>query len=538
MKNIIVKYLFFILWFLYLCSNTQAFFGEDVWLDLYKNLDTNFSSNLWDWFQTELSWTHGSIKDKLNSLIDLEAQLQGFPYTNCIKSDIAPSQLEAIHNGNTSILYSKINDTCKNSSWNIDVSTVTFIQKVLQKHYQSSFQRAQEKIEIIWDISSLGIYSDGNLDNSSFDIIDDLEKINDIIFASKFTYNWSESQNYQDIFDKINDDKKREVLQNTTDKSVINEINDWEKAYNKDSWWFFLENLLQSQQHNSNICVDPNSWDHWLDIRFLNEFELGEDSSNLELVEDLENAQNPEIFSWSQNNNTAVDLSGNYQKVNDNAMWPCDSFYCITVDFKTYNHQLLGWWDNITIEYIIDRSNQHLSKFANASLIPAKMTTNNFELWLSNLNLWDLFHMSFQIQTKPVPILSLQKGEKNPQEDKYSSNTLLEKYYKAYWLDYKRRNDLDNFTKNKEELASIIQSTDSQITQAQQRVEKLETYLAQKDDEVEILKKDISEKFSQENLWEFHNQLIEINNFTKSITEYANTLWELIQAMDKIKTNG
>ncbi|MGB2111002.1 MAG: hypothetical protein ACPHY8_03870, partial [Patescibacteria group bacterium] len=67
-------------------------------------------------------------------------------------------------------------------------------------------------------------------------------------------------------------------------------------------------------------------------------------------------------------------------------------------------------------------------------------------------------------------------------------------------------------------------STDSQITAAQQRVKQLETLLAEKDDEVEIMKKDISEKFTQENLQEFHNQLIEVNNFTKSITEYANTL--------------
>ncbi len=538
MKNIIVKYLFFILCFIHLCSNVQGFFGEEAWLDLYKNLDKNFQSNVWSSFQTELVWTDSSIKDKLNSLINLEAQLKWFPYKNCINKDIAPSEVEAVYEWNIWVLYEKISDTCKNASGNIENSTLSFIQNVIRKHYIDSFERAQQKVEIIWDISSLWIYSDGNLDNSAFDIIDDLEKVNDIIFASKFTYNGSESGGFQDYFDKINDDKKREVLQNTTDISVFKELNDWEKAFNPDNWGNFLENLLQANQHNSNICVDPSSWNHWLDISFLGDFDLWDNSANLELIQDLENAQNPEVFSWSQNNNSAVDLVWNYQKVNDNAMWPCDSFYCITVNFRTYNHQLLWWWDNITIEYLIDRSNQHLSKFANASLIPAKMTTNNFELWLSNLNLSELFHMSFQIQTKPVPILSLKKDEKKKETDKYSSNALLEKYYKAYWLDYKRRNDLDNFTKNKEELASIIQSTDSSITEAQQRINSLETTLAEKDDEVAIMKKDISEKFTQENLWEFHNQLIEINNFTKSITEYANTLWDLIKAMDKIKTNG
>jgi len=38
---------------------------------------------------------------------------------------------------------------------------------------------------------------------------------------------------------------------------------------------------------------------------------------------------------------TFIAKSGNYKKVNDNAFWPCDNFFCIIVSFKMYNHILL-----------------------------------------------------------------------------------------------------------------------------------------------------------------------------------------------------
>lgn len=539
MKNKSVFKLFFMIWLFFLCNSTQAFFGEEAWLDLYKNLNENYSSINSDAFEYELVWTYGSIKEKINSIINIQSKLQKKGLSNCMQKDLAPSHIKAIYEWNTALLYEKIWDNCKDSSWNINNDTLTFLQWIIKNYYLESYENSQEQLKVIWDISSLWIYSDGNLDNSSFDIINDIEEINKIIFSNSSTYQWEESQNYQDYFNWLFEDKKQEVAYNTTDKIVLAEITGWEIAFNnEETWWDFLQNLLESHQTNNNICIDPNSWDHWLDISFLSDFSLDDSQTNVneELFTDIIESQNN---SWSTNSwNLAKQISWNYKGVNDNSMWPCDNFFCITVDFTTYNHQLLGGWENITIEYIIDRSNQHLSKFANSSLIPAKMTTNNFELWLTNLDLSELFHMSFQIQTKPVPILSLEDWEKDPSKDKNSSNSLLEKYYKAYWLDYKRRNDITIFNSDSQELSSIIQSTDSQITDATNRIQQLETYLSEQEKEVDLMKKDISTKFTQENFSQLHNQLIEINNFTKSITQYTKDLWNLIDAMDKIKTNG
>jgi hypothetical protein len=85
------------------------------------------------------------------------------------------------------------------------------------------------------------------------------------------------------------------------------------------------------------------------------------------------------------------------------------------------------------------------------------MTTQNFELAFKNLNLADLFHMSFQIQTKPVPILSL-VDESKEGSNEFKSSTLLEKYYKAYNLDYKRRNDIVVFEDQEKEYKTLLNS--------------------------------------------------------------------------------
>lgn len=528
--------MFFIFCLFYLNTTVQAFFGEEAWLNMYKNLDKNFTKITQSNFQTQLAGTSGSFKEKINELINQQSSLSKNNYKDCIKSDLATSQLEAIVKWDLEVLYDKISDNCKNSSWVVELSTLNFIQSVISKHYFTTLKDSQDEIQTIWEISSLWIYSDWDVNNSSFDLMDDLEKINDIIFASKFQYNWVEEWNFLDYLESLNDKKKKEIIQNTKDKNVLNELTTWEKAYQEDTWWNFLENLLAGTHKNSNICVDPQSGNHWLDLSFLED--LNWDNKNSELIDDLVAVDDYISSTGAYNSNTATDISWGYQAVNDNSQWNCKNYFCVTVDFSSYNHQILWWWENITIEYLIDRSNKHLYPFTNSSLIPAKMTVNNFELWLSNIDLAEMLSMGFHFYKKPVPILSLKSQDSQESNNsKHGSNALLEKYYKAYWLDYNRRNDLFVFTKRQEELSSIIQSVDSSMSESVSRIDELSKVYEKKQLEAQIIKTDIKQQFNQKHLQEFHNQLIEINNFTKSITQYTQTLWDLIVAMDKIKTD-
>lgn len=47
---------------------------------------------------------------------------------------------------------------------------------------------AQKQAKVISEIARLGIYSDGDDDNSPFDLITDLQNINNIIFSKEIPY--------------------------------------------------------------------------------------------------------------------------------------------------------------------------------------------------------------------------------------------------------------------------------------------------------------------------------------------------------------
>ncbi|MDQ7023643.1 MAG: hypothetical protein Q9M97_09200, partial [Candidatus Gracilibacteria bacterium] len=90
-----------------------------------------------------------------------------------------------------------------------------------------------------------------------------------------------------------------------------------------------------------------------------------------------------------------------YQAINDNDFFGgCETFFCITIEYLTHDGNLLIGGTTRSIESIMERSNNHLKKFANSSLVQSKMTTNNFELGLRDLNLSDIFSMPIVIIKK------------------------------------------------------------------------------------------------------------------------------------------
>jgi hypothetical protein len=75
-----------------------------------------------------------------------------------------------------------------------------------------------------------------------------------------------------------------------------------------------------------------------------------------------------------------ITIISHYKKVNDNLMWPCNEFFCIKIEFIIRKQKLLGGGTTVSIHSILEKSNTHLNKFVNTSLIASKQTTNNFEL--------------------------------------------------------------------------------------------------------------------------------------------------------------
>lgn len=523
---------------------SHAFLEEETWLNLYNTLDEGYTELEKKNFEYELSWTDKTIKDKVNSLLKLRMDFLWEDW-DCIEGDLAPSHIEEIAKWDIKILYEKIWDKCKDEDNAITIATLWLIKKVITDHYNTSLLLASEKSSQMQKIWSVGLYSDGVTENASFDLIDDLEKIDAIIFSSKITYDWAEYENMNDSFNEKMDKKKEELEANTVDPEVIKESTWEEIAYSsEDKWWDTVSNLwdFNTEYSNQYACIDENS-DHGFNWWYLESLTQNEDNEwNIldDLIVATESSNNSNSSNSNNSNSPASknepeNITGNYKKVNDNAGWPCSDFFCIMVDFQVHQQQLLWWWNNITIEYLLDRSNKHLRKFANSSLIPAQMTTQNFELAFKNLNLADLFHMSFQIQTKPVPILSLEDESKEGSNE-FKSTTLLEKYYKAYNLDYKRRNDIVVFEDQEKEYKTLLNSWELRINAASKKDEELQVFLNKQAKQADLISQNIYKKWSYETLGDFWDQFIELNNFTVAIKDHSQTWLDIMKAMDKIPT--
>jgi hypothetical protein len=79
--------------------------------------------------------------------------------------------------------------------------------------------------------------------------------------------------------------------------------------------------------------------------------------------------------------------------------------------------------------------------------------------------------MSFQVSTKPVPILNVNKNNRKDSNE-YSSTTLIEKYYKANNLDYQRRNDINIFLEKEKQYKSILNSVNQNINTVTEKEKK------------------------------------------------------------------
>lgn len=211
-------------------------------------------------------------------------------------------------------------------------------------------------------------------------------------------------------------------------------------------------------------------------------------------------------------------------------MW---RFFCITIEFITYQHKLLAGWVTQTIDSLIWRSNQHLKKFVATSLIQANMSTNNWELWLKDLNLPDIFHVWLVVSTKPVPMLDIQNEKENKQNNEFTKDNLLENYYKSYWLEYIRKNDLDIFRQKEAELKTTLDTAELPVTKASEKIKEYNDQQIQEANEINLISQTVIEKAISNDSSEFEERLIEHNKFSSTILNYIQNIDSIIRQMNK-----
>ena len=554
----IKKITIFICFLILSVSKTGAFLSSDLWLNLYKEIDEwmyNLEKTQLDF---ELKWWDSgkTLTDNLNSYLETTF------WKWCIKPWLTSEQLDKIANTwDINTLNNSIKDDCK-ENWISNINVALYTQW-MKTFLNDAKNRANNKSNNIYEISKIWLFTDWTTDNSQFDLIVDLQEIDKIIFWEELEYNWEEWT--KDFLDKFEDDPFIDWEVSQWENNWNN--NNWWDNWNNNNWWDNWnnnwwdnneENLINNDEDNTDIstisdwnnyvCPQSNN-QSWLDPNELNDLENDLEKNNHELNFTFKttpqwhlklpdsNKINTNAWNW-WNNNFFVwtvlnpNLSWNYNIVNDNNQWKCspDSFFCITIEFITSDHKLLWYWKDKSIADVIKMSNKHLKKWANTSLMQAKMWTNNFENILRDLDFPNMFHMWMIITTKSPPILNLERTkDKLVYENSskfYKRN--LELRYKSQWLEYDRKNDLSKLMKKEKKLKNLIDNAALNPSFSKTKSQQLYTIENETNRENKIYNATQLKLINQGSLKDFYQEFVEYEKFIYALEDYTTNVFTYV----------
>lgn len=505
------KLIFLIFWFFYIFPKISFgnFLSDPTSLDLYKKIDSWYYELELKYVEKELKWwdVNGSIQEELNK----RAKANGLK--ECFSWEIAAKDVQKIYldSESTNILPELLKD-CFEEEKSIPIETLNDYFWIVSESYAQNTKKAQTKVDNIYKIGRIWMYSDGIEENSPFDLVLDLEEINSIIFEESIPY---DGVNNFDLWKSVDG-----ILSWLSPEEAF-----WFSRYDRYKNTENGENTSPKKPpipHEELICIDDQN-NSWLNDDIFREI-IGQNGTGSTHATGSEN-----------NTLSGSNIVWNYKKVNDNSVWPCNNFFCIMIDFVIYNHNLLWWWTNLSIEGLFKRSNTHLKRFSSTSLIQSKMTTNHFELGLKDLNLPDIFHVGVQVSYKPVPLLNVDKKETNKDDDEFKYKNLFTKYYANLGLDFERANDINLFSKKEMEIRSGIESQEHAVTEFEERFNNFYSHAEEiKKQNSYISRTIVDKKVINEDIEWFYHKYIELESFTRALMEY--TFWAkwIITEMNKI----
>lgn len=527
-----------------------------------------FTNNLAFWYIFENQWSnfYSEIDESINNLeanmLTIQAdnfwwnreEINKIASMDCLVTDLSETQLTNIlYNWILTDIIDNLSDSCA-ENWNVSKGVLNTYLNAIGQYYNKAESISKTKTLQLYDIANMWVYSDWIDSNSPFDLIQDLKEIDSIVFMEETElYKWNnDSGLLWEISDYLDDvpwkikDNIADVVNGDEEDIISNQNNSNTSNNNQEENFIQIPEIPQDNSvktislSNSYICSEENQ-DNWLNVNALG-FLLSDISENEGETNNNSNSNYPDYNPNEPDEQIVSSIDDlvwiddfisdtEYSSVNDNDQFPCDQYFCIDINFLTHEAST-STVQNISIEYLLNRSNGHLKKFANSSLIQSEMTVNNFELWFSNLSLPDIFHIWFQINYKPVPILDIKDEEE--WEWIYSVDNQMNQYYDFYWLDYARSNDLSVFNK---------QAADKQITSISELLDKknvsdkinnYSNYLEEKKEKSDTLSKSINEQTRSSIMTDFSTQFSELEIFNKSMTDYVNNLNKILINMSKI----
>jgi len=475
---------------------TQAFLGDGLGLNLYKEIDAGINAYEQDTYIYEVVGEKWSIKEQINDTLEANNLWR------CIEYNISIDEFNDIASGEAEIdaLSTKIWDICKDKTWELSQSRLAEIQSHITELAQEKQAEAARKTRNVYKVARTGMYINGTTNDAPFDLIVDLQKIDEIIFSTAIEYNGEEIDH---------DWILREKLDARIANSTLSSNAGWDIT--QGGWW--------GGSGWSNQ-TPPTDWEDPLLEPIVGDVcEYPDDSSGLweeSLATIFKITPQP---SQQPRRKVSTSSSAGWSTAQTNtAWWNCDSFFCVTVDFIVYNHNLLWSGKSFSVQRVIETSTEHLRKWANTSMLQSKVTTNTFEFKTLIKDIAKIFHMDFLVTTKPAPLINDRLTGNNSALKK---NALIEHYYKSLWLEYAYRNSIENFTYKDQEIISILNCADLSATCVIWNLEEYNSYAVEQALEKEFVSDAIDQVSLYENNRIFFESFIWLDGLVKNLEDYS-----------------
>lgn len=431
----------------------EASIWEKAWNDFFKTLEKWSTTYQQKNISNELKWS----ADNLNNFLIINKAW-------CWEANSKPCftwtdfTIEEMHDITELQNVSRINSHLSEDNKTINIKQILNIQEKMSEWYlqkSKEILKKEQTLEFVW---GMWLYSDWDVQNSGYDIIDDLDKIHKIIFSQETKYNWTANNSKQDSMD-ISDwlwFSPSATYSPNEYWAVIWNGDLWNSTWNSDDT---TKNNLNSNNNNSEsknlLSSESNKCNTWwllwnLDTNLI--IDLQSQLANWENGWNISwwNADNSWEQTMQQNSNSNLTWSWNWGNWSNWSSWwkewidefPCEDFFCIKIEMTMYTQNLL-WWAKNTIEDIIDKHFKIINKYANKSMIQADMTKNFFSLSiLRKLNLPSLAYIWMVVTYLPAPILNLNKKWAK-QSNEFEIDTVLDAAFEENWLNLKRQNYLN-----------------------------------------------------------------------------------------------